>query len=113
VTLGDGTIELRALPDQLPGAIEVDISVLTEIDQAILVKDLTFPEGVELVGDPEEMVVKLSAPTVTEVEEPLEESEAEAAEETLENAAEASGADAAGVDPEDTEALFTSYYRFE
>lgn len=96
VTMGDGTIELRGLPDALPGAIEVDLSVLAEFDQTIHVRDLTMPEGVEIVGDPDEMIVKLSAPTLVVLEEPLEESEAEAAEAELETAAAAGGADNAG-----------------
>jgi large subunit ribosomal protein L25 len=96
ITLGDGTIELRGLPDALPAAIEVDVSVLAEIDQAIHVRDLTFAEGVEVVGDPEEMVVKLSAPTLPELEETLEISEAEADEAELETAAEAGGSENTG-----------------
>lgn len=101
VTMGDGTIELRGLPDALPGAIEVDISVLAEIDQAIHVRDLTMVEGVEVVGDLDEMVVKLSAPTLPEPEEPLDEAGAAEAEAELGAAAEAGGTEAAGETSED------------
>ena len=58
------TIDIRGLPDALPSSFEVDISVLAEIDQAIHVSDLTVPDGVELLTDPEEMIVKLNAPTL-------------------------------------------------
>jgi large subunit ribosomal protein L25 len=85
------TIDIRGLPDALPSSFEVDISVLAEIDQAIHVGDLTIPEGVELLTDPEEMIVKLNAPTLqAEVEE-----EAEVSDEEMEDAALAGGAEAA------------------
>jgi large subunit ribosomal protein L25 len=85
------TIDIRGLPDALPSSFEVDISVLAEIDQAIHVSDLTVPDGVELLTDPEEMIVKLNAPTLqAEVEE-----EAEVSDEEMEDAAQAGGAEAA------------------
>ena len=93
------TIDIRGLPDALPSSFEVDISVLAEIDQAIHVSDLTIPEGVELLTDPEEMIVKLNAPTLqAEVEE-----EAEVSDEELEDAALAGGVEVAE-GAEDTEA---------
>jgi len=101
ITMGDGTIEVRGLPDALPAAIEVDVSILAEIDQAIHVRDLTMQDGVEVVGDLDEMVVKLSAPTLPELDETLDELEASDAEGELENAAEAGGTDAAG-NPDDS-----------
>jgi large subunit ribosomal protein L25 len=62
------------LPDDLPHSIEVDISVLEENDQAIHVKDLELPKGVELHTDPEEMVIKVAeAKKVVEVEAPVAE----------------------------------------
>ncbi len=79
VTQARETVEIRGLPDALPSSFEVDISILAEIDQAIYVSDLTVPEGVELLTDGEEMIVKLSAPTLQrelEEEEAAEELEA-------------------------------------
>lgn len=79
VTMGDGMIELSGLPDALPAAVEVDVSVLTEIDQAIHVRDLTFADGVEVIGDLDEMVVKLSAPTLPEPDDEPEATEGDEA----------------------------------
>jgi large subunit ribosomal protein L25 len=82
VTPGHATLEIRGLPEQLPSGFEVDISGLTEFDDALYVRDIAVPDGIELLTDPEEMVVKLSAPAlITEAE---EEAEAEAAEEGAE-----------------------------
>jgi large subunit ribosomal protein L25 len=67
-------LHIEALPDDLPHSIEVDISVLEENDQAIHVKDLELPKGVELHTDPEEMVIKVAeAKKVVEVEAPVAE----------------------------------------
>lgn len=70
LTVARETIDVRGLPDALPSSFEVDVTGLAEIDQAIYVKELTVPEGVEIITDGEEMVVKLNAPTLQlEVEE--------------------------------------------
>jgi len=89
LTIARETVDVRGLPDSLPSNFEVDISVLAEIDQAIYVSDLSIPEGVELLTDGEEMLVKLSAPTLqVEVEE-------EVSDEELEDAALAGGEEVA------------------
>ena len=81
------TVDIRGLPDSLPSSFDVDISVLAEIDHAIYVSDLAIPEGVELLTDGEEMLVKLNAPTISrEVEE-------EVTDEELEDAALTGGAE--------------------
>jgi large subunit ribosomal protein L25 len=56
------TVDVRGLPDLLPQHLEVDISGLNEVDDAILVSDLTLPEGVEILTPPEEIVIKVAAP---------------------------------------------------
>jgi large subunit ribosomal protein L25 len=89
VTHGHDSLELRGLPDALPPAIEVNLSTLTEIDQAIHAGDIALPAGVQLLTDPEIMIVKLGAPTLQ-----IEVEEEEAAEVELEEAAEAGGAEA-------------------
>ena len=53
----------------LPGAIDVDVSGLESADDAIFVRDLVLPEGVELVTDPDEMIVRLTESRVSEAEE--------------------------------------------
>jgi large subunit ribosomal protein L25 len=47
------TLHIEALPDHLPHDIEVDISVLEEVDQAIHVKDIKLNPELILHGDPE------------------------------------------------------------
>ena len=72
------SLHIEALPDDLPHSIEVDLSVLQENDQAIYVKDLVLPKGVELHTDPEEMVIKVTeAKKVVEVEAPVAEAPTE------------------------------------
>lgn len=62
-------VELRGLPANLPGAIDVDISELEEVDDSIFMRDLVLPEGVELLTDPDEMIVRLTEPQLVEEEE--------------------------------------------
>lgn len=70
-------IEVECLPRELPHEIEVDISILVNIDDAIHVKDLKLAAGVEILDDPEEMIV-LVAPHREEEAEAAPISEAEA-----------------------------------
>jgi large subunit ribosomal protein L25 len=76
------SVEAEGLPTDLPGAIEVDVSGLEEIDDTVWAGDLTMPNAVELLTDPEEPLVRLMAVRieVEEVEEELEGVEAEVAE---------------------------------
>jgi large subunit ribosomal protein L25 len=89
LTLARETIDVRGLPDSLPSSFEVDVSILAAIDQAIHVSDLMVPEGVEILTDGEEMIVKLSAP-VLQIE-----PEAEVSEGEIEEAAAAGGVEGA------------------
>ena len=72
-------IRVRALPDQLPGSIEIDVHGLATFEDAIHVRDLPLPEGVTLVSDADDVVAKVLPPRVVEEEAPAVE-EAEAAE---------------------------------
>jgi large subunit ribosomal protein L25 len=80
------TLHVRALPTHLPSNIEVDISGLTEIGQAIHVSDLTLAGDVEVLTDPEAAIVHISAVQAVPEE---EEAATEAAEAVAEEAAEA------------------------
>lgn len=80
VLQGLDEIEIECLPGDLIGAIEVDLSGLEEIDQAIYVKDLQVPPAVEILTDAEEMVAKVGWAAAEEVEEevvPVEPEEVE------------------------------------
>jgi large subunit ribosomal protein L25 len=70
-------ISIETLPTNLPDSFEVDISGLTEIGDSILVGDLSAPEGVEILNDPEDVVVVVIAQAAEEVEEVEEELELE------------------------------------
>lgn len=74
-----GEVEVEALPAELPEKIEVDISSLKQIDDAILVSQLNIPSGVELMADPEAVVVKLDNAVTEEMQQLLEEQAAEQA----------------------------------
>ncbi len=54
-------VEVRALPANLPHSIEVDVTSLATLSDAIHAKDLALPKGVTLVADGEEVVAAVSA----------------------------------------------------
>jgi large subunit ribosomal protein L25 len=54
------TLQIEALPDHLPHNLSVDISKLQEIDEAVFVKDIPLTEGITLLSDPEQIVIKVS-----------------------------------------------------
>jgi len=72
------SINIECFPDKIPPAFEVDLSSLTEAEQAIRIKDLTLAEGVTFTHeDPELIVVKISVAAAARV---MEEEEAVAEE---------------------------------
>lgn len=77
-------IEIKCLPDKIPGHLETDISKL-EIGQYIHVKDIQVGEGIEVITTPDEILVNVVAPAVEkEPEAPAEGIVAAAAPETVE-----------------------------
>jgi len=70
-------LSIESLPKDLPDKIDVDISGLMEIGDSILVGDLVVPDGVEILSDPEDVVVVVIAQAAEEVEEVEEEEELE------------------------------------
>jgi large subunit ribosomal protein L25 len=58
---GVDQIEVECLPQDLPEVIEVDISTLEELGQAIYVKDIPAIQDVEFLTDAEELVAVASA----------------------------------------------------
>lgn len=66
-------VEVECLPNDLVDHIKVDISVLTEFDQNIKVSDLAVPQGIEILDDPEEVIVLVQPPRSDEELEALEE----------------------------------------
>lgn len=66
---GQEEVEVESLPGDLPESIEVDLAVLKEIGDGIHVRDLPVLSGVEILTDPNEMIVLMTAPSVAPVEE--------------------------------------------
>jgi large subunit ribosomal protein L25 len=81
-----GTFTVECLPAKIPGSIEVDISSLTELDQAIRVRDITLDKDITVLNNPELVVAKISLRPVEKVEEKVEEELVEVAEEAEEEA---------------------------
>ena len=65
-------VKVRALPDHLPQAIDVPIDSLIDFEATVHVRDLTIPSDVTLLTDPDEIVARVQAPRVEEVEAPVE-----------------------------------------
>jgi large subunit ribosomal protein L25 len=83
------SVRIRALPDHLPQSIEYSIDGLDDFDAVVKVSDLTIPDDVTLLTDPEEVVAKvLQSRLQVEVEAEKAE-EAEAAAEAAEGEGEA------------------------
>ena len=85
---GITSLSIECLPDSVPPQIEVDLSLLEELEQAIHVKDIVLSPDITVNADPEQLVVKVSEAivkieeeVVAAVEEEVEEAEAEAEEE--------------------------------
>lgn len=64
-------LAIKALPKDLIHDVEVDLSVLENIEDSILVQDLKLPSTVTVLAEPEEVVFKIEEPR--EEEEPEEE----------------------------------------
>ena len=68
-------VDVRALPQKLPHEIIVDISVLTDFETEIAIKDLKIGEGVKILKEPDEIVANVQPPQKIEeeLEKPVEE----------------------------------------
>lgn len=72
---GLNQIEIEAYPQDLPESFIVDVSILKELGDSILVKDIAIPENVTVLSDPEEMILFASSQKAEVEEEALEEEE--------------------------------------
>ena len=61
------SLTIECLPGEIPNSVELDISPLTEAEQAFHVQDITLDEGITILNNPEQLVVKISARTVEEL----------------------------------------------
>jgi large subunit ribosomal protein L25 len=76
-------LSIECLPKDLPNRIDVDVSGLEEIGNSLLVSDIEVPEGVEILSDPDDVVVVIIAQAAEEVEEVEVEEEEELEPEVL------------------------------
>jgi len=91
-------LHVEALPANMPQAIVVDVSGLADPDQTIHVRDVHLPNGVTLLDNPDELLVKVQrvrgaveeVPAAAEAEAPAEESAEAAAAPEAESAKESS-----------------------
>jgi len=60
-------VEVEALPADLPEKIEVDISGLKAVDETVIVGSIKVSEGVKILTDEKEVLVKIEPPTKEEV----------------------------------------------
>ncbi|MGZ3636740.1 MAG: 50S ribosomal protein L25 [Ktedonobacterales bacterium] len=60
-------VEVEARPTDLPTALTLDVSSLVEVKATLYVRDIRLPQGVKLLTDPDEPVVKIEpARVITE-----------------------------------------------
>jgi len=83
-------LNIECLPEKVPPQIEVDVSILEELEQSVHVKDIVLDPDVTVHADPEQLIVK-----VTEVQLKVEE-EMVAEEEEVEEGVKAEGEAEAG-----------------
>jgi large subunit ribosomal protein L25 len=53
-------VEVEALPARMPAQLDVDVSGLENVGDALHVRDLTVPAGVELVTDGDELIAQMA-----------------------------------------------------
>ncbi|WP_170270280.1 50S ribosomal protein L25/general stress protein Ctc [Heliorestis acidaminivorans] len=58
---GIWTIQVEALPASLPGRIDVDIAHL-DIHDKLFVRDVKVSEGIEIISDPDQVILSIVAP---------------------------------------------------
>ena len=91
---GIEALHVEALPLDIPGHIEADISSLTELESAVHVRDLIVPPELTVLTDPDVVVAQVASPRV------VTEEEVEAPEEETVAAGEAAEAAADEAEPE-------------
>jgi large subunit ribosomal protein L25 len=72
------TLKVECLPNQIPDKIDVDVTSLT-IGHSIHVKDIALPQGLKVVGEPNQTIALVAAPTAEVEVKSAEEAKAEIA----------------------------------
>ncbi|MEJ5226859.1 50S ribosomal protein L25 [Thermodesulfovibrio sp.] len=64
---GISEIEIEAIPEKIPGHIEVDVSQLG-VGDSIHVRDIKFEEGIKIISDPDEVIATVTVEEEEEIE---------------------------------------------
>ncbi len=56
------SLEVEALPADLPDALLIDVSGLTELNASLTAADIQMPRGVKLLANPDELLVAIGVP---------------------------------------------------
>lgn len=74
-------IKIKSAPESIPHEVEVSIESLNTFEDKILAKDIKLPKGVDLITDPNEVVLAVEKPKTEEetVSEPIDLSSIEVA----------------------------------
>jgi len=75
VVTGISELEIECLPQDMPERIEVDATVLVDMESAIYVRDLDLPDSYDVLTDPDELIASVTYVTIEEEEEEEEEGE--------------------------------------
>ena len=70
------SLSVECLPGEIPNRVDIDLTSLTGVGQAIHVKDIILDKAGTILNNPEQLVVKISARRIEEVEEVEKEVEA-------------------------------------
>lgn len=65
---GITSLSIECLPGSVPPQIEVDLSTLEEVEQAIYVKDIVLSPDITVHADPDQLLVKISEAIIKEEE---------------------------------------------
>jgi len=68
MTHGLNLLNITSLPEKVPPQIEVDVTVLKELEDAIHVKDIKLDKDIQIHNDPNQLVAKVSE-VIVKVEE--------------------------------------------
>src|SRR3989344_2476865 len=93
-------VEVEALPEQLPEHIEINVENLALVDEQITVADIKAPEGVAILTESSQVIIKIGALVSKEAEELVAQEAAAAEEAKAETAAEEGAAPVEGAEGE-------------
>ena len=70
-------LSVECLPMDMPERIEIDITSLEKLDQSIRVSDIAIGENITILSAPDDLIVRINAPRVTQQASAISESSVE------------------------------------